>query len=492
MSEPKVILNNYHGLAIRTFGHTHFPGAVRQHGQLLVLSDSEGPRDELEDFGAERLELRLPPSTPFESWLLFLRKDAFFRHHRTETHLLKEARLKRRWTQRVPSNLVRCLPGLSSFRLLDRIYGHYLHSRPEVRSLARLLERHRPCVVLDNLHNNMSGAVLKQAARLSGTPICGFIQSWDKLTTKYPIHGTYDRYFVWSESMRQQLLQLYPWVRAEQVIATGTPQFDYYYEPDYLLSREELCRRLALDPSRPILMYTTVSVGYSQGEERVLEILIRTLLDRYGTQMPSFVVRPRPNPLTPDQDRFMPLERLAPGRVRVMTSGWSRRKSCDGVSEWGVPDREDMVRYTSLMRHADVGMAISSTTVLEWLLCDRPVVNFCFDPDDPSRPDPVSRWMVGFTHYRFIREGPGVAFTEGLEAAVEAIDRYLKDPSLHAEGRASMRREALGCQDGRNAERIAREVLRMVKPSCTPLMKNLTDPALLLPPMPNEARMVLA
>ncbi|MGV3719932.1 MAG: hypothetical protein ACO1SX_03395 [Actinomycetota bacterium] len=490
MNEPTVLLNNYHGLAIRNFGHTRFPQAVAQHGRLVVLSDSDGPDCERIDFGADRLQMPLYKERGLDALILFLRKDTFFRQHRVETHLLKEARLKRRPVQRIPSVLLRALPGLAKFRVLDRLYAQRMRSLTMTRKLARELEAYRPGVLLDILHNNTSGAVLRAAAELAGVKTCGFIQSWDKLTTKYPIHGAYDRYLVWSESMRKELLRLYPWVRADQVFATGSPQFDYYYNPDYLLSRSELCQRLRLDPHRPILTYTTVSVGYSAGEERVLELLIQALLRLRGRGMPNVVIRPRPNPLTPNQDRFHSLERLAPGLVRVMDAGWSVRKSYDGVSSWGIPDDEDMLRYTSLMRHTDVGLAISSTTVLEWLLCDRPVVNMCFNPDEPTEPDPASRWMVGFTHYRAIREGPGVAFTEGLMPALRAITRYLEDPLLHSEGRLTMRRELLGCQDGHAAEHVAGRALelagaldaRNLCPAAPP-----ADPGALLP-LPAESR----
>lgn len=493
MNAPTVFLNNYHGLAIRNFGHTLFPRAVARHGRLVVLSDSDGPECERVDFGAERLQMPLYTETGLDSLLLFLRKDTFFRHHRVETHLLKEARLRRRPAQRIPSLLLRAVPGLTKFRVLDRLYGRRMRGLSITRRLARELASRGPGVLLDILHNNTSGAVLRAAAELAGIKTCGFIQSWDKLTTKYPIHGCYDRYLVWSEAMRQELLRLYPWVRPDQVFATGSPQFDYYYHPDYLLSRDELCQRLGLDPHRPILTYTTVSVGYSAGEERVLELLIQALLRLRGRDMPNVVIRPRPNPLTPNQHRFRFLERLAPGMVRVMDAGWSVRRSYDGVTSWGIPDDEDMIRYTSLMRHTDVGLAISSTTVLEWLLCDRPVVNLCFNPAEPVEPDPASRWMVGFTHYRAIREGPGVAFTEGLMPALRAISRYLEDPSLDAEGRLRMRRELLGCQDGRAAEHVAGRVLELAgvpggRNLCPPAPP--ADPGALLP-IPVEARQVV-
>jgi hypothetical protein len=495
MEEPTVLLNNYHGLAIRNFGHTRFPQAVARYGKLVVLSDSDGPECEQTDFGAERLEMPVYQEAPLDQLLLFLRKDTFFRHHRVETHLLKEARLRRRPVQRIPSMLLRAVPGLGKFRALDGLYGKRLRDLPETRRLARQLQAFRPGVLLDILHNNTSGALLCAAARLAGIKTCGFIQSWDKLTTKYPIHGEYDRYLVWSEAMKQELLSLYPWVRPDQVFATGSPQFDYYYDPHYLLSRNELCRRLSLDPRRRILTYTTVSVGYSRGEERVLELLIRALLRLRGRAMPNVVIRPRPNPLTPNQDRFRSLERLAPGLVRVMDAGWSIRRSYDGASSWGIPDEEDMIRYTSLMRHTDVGLAISSTTVLEWLLCDRPVVNICFNPDDPAEPDPASRWMVGFTHYRAIREGPGVTFTEGLTPAVCAISRYLDQPELHAAGRREMRRELLGWQDGRAAEHVAGRTLELAGATaavelCPPAPPS--DPAALLLPLPQSNLEVVA
>lgn len=494
MNQPTVLLNNYHGLAIRNFGHTCFSRAVSAHGRLVVVSDSEGPEEEREHFDAERLELPSPPMLALDSHLLFLRKDTFFRTHRVKTHLLKEARLRRRPVQRIGSVLLRGVPGLGKFRALDHLYGRRLRALPEVQRLAAAFQEFRPAVLLDVLHNNTSSALMHAAARLAGIPTCGFIQSWDKLTTKHPIHGTYDRYLVWSDAMKQELLTLYPWIRPEQVYATGSPQFDYYYYPGYVLSREELCRRLGLDPRRPILTYTTVSVGYSNGEEQVLEMLIRALQNIRGAEMPNLVIRPRPNPLTPNQDRFCALERMAPGRVHVMDADWSVRQSCDGISAWGIPNHEDMVRYTSLMRHTDVGLAISSTTVLEWLLCDRPVVNLCFDPLNPAEPDPVTRWMVEFTHYRAIREGPGVAFTEGLMPALHWIHQYLENPSLHAEGRRQMRRELLGWQDGHSAHHVAGRVLEMMgAPRALELcpQSKPIDPAALLPALSDPRRVVL-
>jgi UDP-N-acetylglucosamine 2-epimerase len=50
-----------------------------------------------------------------------------------------------------------------------------------------------------------------------------------------------DYYFVWSELMKEQLLQYYPKTREEQIFVTGTPQFEPHYDKDLLLSRKQFC-----------------------------------------------------------------------------------------------------------------------------------------------------------------------------------------------------------------------------------------------------------
>ncbi len=483
MSEPvTLVLCNYRGMAVRNFGMSRFPEAISREGRLVVLSDSAGEEYEQLDFGAERLPY---PACEVDNYLLFLLKDSFFRAHGIKTHLMKEERLKRRPAQRLGSLAVRAMPGISGFRALDRYAGLRLRRSQPVRELAAKLRELRPCVLLDVLHNTIAGAGPLEAARLAGVPACGFVHSWDKLTTKQPIHGEYDRYFVWGDPMKQELLQLYPWTPPEHVIPTGTPQFDFYYDSRYLLSREELCRALRVDPNRPLLTYATVSTGYSAGEERVLARLIRALQEKYGRDVPNLIIRPRPDPVNGDAERFAPLEALDPERVRVMRSDWIIRPGSTPGTKWGRANEVDQVRYTSLVRHTDVGLAISSTVVLEWLLCDRPVVSFCFDPDNPSRPDPTSRWMVEFTHYRFVREGPGVAFAEALQPTLVAIDRFLKDPSHLSEGRRRMRCEVTGYQDGHAAGRIAMEALNLSRQAPFPQLRRLgaVDPASLLPPV---------
>ena len=59
------------------------------------------------------------------------------------------------------------------------------------------------------------------------------------------------------DDIRRQLLGIYPHVKADQVFATGTPQFDFHFRREFHWTREEFCERIGADPHRPIVLYTT-------------------------------------------------------------------------------------------------------------------------------------------------------------------------------------------------------------------------------------------
>ena len=73
-----------------------------------------------------------------------------------------------------------------------------------------------------------------------GIPTAGFIFSWDNLTSCSRITAPYDYYLVWHKKMKRQLISIYPFIKEAKVFCTGTPQFDFHFKSDFLLSRQEL------------------------------------------------------------------------------------------------------------------------------------------------------------------------------------------------------------------------------------------------------------
>src|SRR5205085_5192990 len=127
--------------------------------------------------------------------------------------------------------------------------------RPNDR-FTRLFAELRPDLVFNCSHiHGPAGDLPLSAAHRMGIPTAGFIFSWDNLTSRSRIFVPYDYFLVWHEPMRRQLLGLYLRLDPTRVHVTGTPQFDYHFQPQYRLSREELAARVGFDPARPFVLY---------------------------------------------------------------------------------------------------------------------------------------------------------------------------------------------------------------------------------------------
>src|SRR5690606_362998 len=92
-------------------------------------------------------------------------------------------------------------------------------------------------------------------ARALGTPAVAMIPSMDNVTTKNRMVFRYVGFLVWSEQNRRELCRYYPYVEESRVIVTGAAQFDVFRQERFHETREEFCRRHALRPDLPILVY---------------------------------------------------------------------------------------------------------------------------------------------------------------------------------------------------------------------------------------------
>jgi CDP-glycerol glycerophosphotransferase (TagB/SpsB family) len=107
------------------------------------------------------------------------------------------------------------------------------------------------------------------------------------------------------------------------------------------------------------------------------------------------------------------------------------------------------------MRHSAVVVNVASTLAIEAAIFDTPVVNISFDGESQAEWVRSSRRYYRFTHYANITRHGAVRVAETPAQLVDAIARYLDDPSLDADGRRRVVEEQCQFLDGRAAERVA-------------------------------------
>jgi hypothetical protein len=289
-----------------------------------------------------------------------------------------------------------------------------------------------------------------QAASRLGIKTATFVFSWDNLTSRGRIFLPYDHYLLWNEKMRKQLLELYPAIEASQTTVTGTPQFDYHFDPDYFWSREDFCSRVGADPARPIVLYTTGMAHYMAEEPRIVARIATMLRQLKEWGPPQLLVRVYPKDQT---GRFQPLKSEFPD-VLFPHVPWEQ--------EWLTPHYDDLPLLTNTLRHAAVGINVASTVSLELAMLDKPVINVAYNPPGVDISPVNYAEYYNFDHYRPVVESGAVQLAHNEGEMEHLLREALDQPGAYSEQRRRLIRQFFGNSlDGHAGDRVSQCLLEL-------------------------------
>ena len=333
---------------------------------------------------------------------------------------------------------------------VDRVLSWFL--RP-TRDFEDLFFDLQPDLVFNcsHIHGPQADLPLRVANKMR-IPTATFVFSWDNLTSRSRIFVPYDYFLMWNEDMKDQLLEQYSELHPGQVFVTGTPQFDFHFKPEYLLSRETLCDRLGLDPQRPFVLYTTGLDTDFLDEYKFIEAVIRFLQVLEFTQKPQLVVRTYIKGTSPE---VLALSRKNIPDVVFPPILWDK--------QWTMPLYDDLSIYTSLLHHTALGINAASTVSLELMALDKPVINIGMEPPGSELPH-WSRFSrhVEYDHYHPVAESGGVMVARSMEELRDMIWRGITQPDAGTKKRATFMQNMMGnTLNDDSGKRVANKLIQL-------------------------------
>ncbi len=332
--------------------------------------------------------------------------------------------------------------GLKALSKLERSSSRVFRTTDEYIAL---FESIKPALVFNTSHvhsRNATQAV--EAAQWLGIPTATFIFSWDNLTSQGRIMLPYDHFVVWNDKLRQQLLEMYDWIRPENVYVTGTPQFDMHFRKDTYLSREDYCKQVGADPNRPIIFYTTGMANHMPGEPEIVEGIADLLASYPKEKRPQLLVRVYAKDLT---GRFDELRKRRPD-ILFADPIWE--------PAWLTPKPEDTATLVNAIRHCALGVNVASTVSLELCMFDKPVINVGYNPPSVSTDELSYADYYEFDHYKPVVESGGIRVASNIEEMKLLIKRYLDSPQQDLERRRLLIDQMFGSTlDGFSGFRVA-------------------------------------
>lgn len=337
---------------------------------------------------------------------------------------------------------------------LERALARVLMTYPRSPVAAERLARRRPSAVFTMNPFWFTEPAVVVAARRAGVPVFAMVPSWDNITTKNRMVFEYDAYVVWSETMKQELLEHYPSARRVPVFVTGAPQFDVFHQERFVAPREEFFRQEGLDPALKLIVYALGSPNFLKDWHAAVELA--RCVDSGELGDVQLLVRPHPIHDRSELGRhFEPFS----SRVRL-------QRTCDGDLPLlaRTQDAGKVRSWVSTFHHADVVVNQASTATIDAAIFDRPSVSLNYDAEPGAPNQELVRDVHGsWPHFKRVAESGGVWLAGDMRGVLDAVGAYLRDPGLHAAERRRMALDVCGYLDGRCGERLGDALFDLVR-----------------------------
>lgn len=318
----------------------------------------------------------------------------------------------------------------SLIKLINNKYQNRVGKSPFLNDFKSMVKDIAPDVILCTHQRALTTSPLFAAARLLGVKTVTAIYSWDNLP-KARLAFRADKYLVWSDYMKDELLFYYPEIDSEKVAVTGTPQFEFYRRDDLLLSREEFCRDYGFDPKHPIVCYSGGDRLTSPYDQDYLNDLADALKSLPENETVQILFRRCPVDWS---KRFEPVLEKHHDIITVVDPLWAHEK--DEADKWSLtyPLFADVKLLVNVARHCDLVYNVGSTMAHDYSMFDKPACYINYNPENAKSGYSVQK-IYNYQHFKSMPSSDSVIWINSKEEIDLKVMEAVKNPGKVAPDR---------------------------------------------------------
>ena len=287
-------------------------------------------------------------------------------------------------------------------------------------------------------------------AVLSGVPSAAAILSFDNLTTRPWMPITFDVYLLWNRHNVDQLRRGYPQTAEREVRIVGSPQFDFYWKPEYLWDEQEWRTRLGIPPNRPVLLFAGGYFTCAPHEPQFLGQLDDAIEANEIPGKPIILFRRHP---------VDPIERwenvLRGAKHVVVDNPWQQGSEAPGHTNIKT---DDICKLASTLYHSSVHVNVASTMSIDGAIFDKYQVGPAYDDSQSRKYHRAALECYYQEHFLPIAYSGGIAITRSRKELISAVCAGFTNPAEMHEGRQRIVEEMCTFSDGKCTQRVASAV----------------------------------
>jgi hypothetical protein len=266
-------------------------------------------------------------------------------------------------------------------RALTAVLRAFERGIPRSTELDAFIRQHNPDLVLITPLIDLGSPQADHfvSARAAGVRTVLCVTSWDHLSSKALIRQLPDRITVWNEIQKSEAVDLHR-VPAERVTVTGAQCYDHWFGRRPSRPRDEFCRRVGLDPSKPYVLWVCSSLfRRTANEAHVAERWVQAIRTSSDPLLRDVGILIRPHPARLDEWQHTDLTEYR------------------NVTFWGAHpvDEEAKDDYFDSLYYSAAVVGLNTSAFLEAGIVGRPVYSILL-------PEVSAANQEGTIHFRYL------------------------------------------------------------------------------------------
>lgn len=306
-------------------------------------------------------------------------------------------------------------------KIYDKIYEKEIQSSNQSNLINKKLLDIKPDFIL-NLHQRAPiASLIVESAKKININTGTVIFSWDNVP-KARLVSRYNYYFVWSELMKNELLELYPEIIEKQIKVTGTPQFEFYYESNYLLDKKIFFSKYGLDIRKRTICYSG-NDSSSPYEENYLKDICESISQIKKEDRPQIIFRRCP---VDKSDRFDKVLENYKGLIYSIDPDWRIEKEQEDSFASIYPTLNDNKILINTVQYSDVVINLGSTMAHDFAVFDKPCLYLNYNPVKNSKYKVED--IYKFQHFRSMENIEAVGWINNKDEIIKKVIKAIETP----------------------------------------------------------------
>lgn len=299
---------------------------------------------------------------------------------------------------------------------LEKIYDNEISKSTDKITL--LLKRINPDIIFNTHQRSLIAVPIVAAAKKLGIKNVGAIYSWDNIP-KARLSVRTDEYVVWSKHMKNEMKIFYPEIKQDNIIITGTPQFEFYSDKELLISKELFFKKIGLDMNRKVVCFSGDDTRTSPFDPEYLEDLANSLMLFTENTRPQILLRRCPVDVS---GRFQKIIKKHSTIIKEAAPIWNFDKEGDN---WQLiyPNYKDIALLVNTVYHSDVVINVGSTMAHDFAIFNKPAIYLNYNPVKSNK------WNIEtiykFQHFRSMKNLTPVFWLNEKKDIIEVIKKAL-------------------------------------------------------------------